>query len=120
MIVGMAIIGHWLAGRIEDGYRSRVEPLPVPTRRLLLVAAAEPVGDPGLVWRAAGVLGVGFDAGSWWWKTTSPRRYVLRRASERTARTSSCGIPASSCHCICHKGYTCCVARDDDASSPAS
>ncbi len=51
-----------LAGRIEDGYRSRVQPLPVRTRRLLLVAAAEPVGDPGLVWRAAGLLGVGVDA----------------------------------------------------------
>ena len=29
-------------------------------------------------------------------------------------------IPANSCHCICHKVYTCCVARDDDAPPPAS
>ena len=33
-----------------------------PTRLLLLVAAAEPVGDPVLVWRAAAELGIGPDA----------------------------------------------------------
>ena len=33
-------------------------PLPPATRRLLLVAAAEPVGDPLVVWRAADRLGV--------------------------------------------------------------
>jgi DNA-binding CsgD family transcriptional regulator len=33
-------------------------PLPPATRRLLLVAAAEPAGDPLLVWRAADRLGV--------------------------------------------------------------
>ena len=32
------------------------------TRRLLLVAAAEPVGDPALLWRAAERLGIGADA----------------------------------------------------------
>ena len=36
--------------------------LPAETRRLLLVAAAEPVGDPVLVWRAAGRLGIGAEA----------------------------------------------------------
>jgi DNA-binding CsgD family transcriptional regulator len=36
----------------------------VETRRLLLVAAAEPVGDPVLVWRAAGRLGIGVQAAS--------------------------------------------------------
>jgi DNA-binding CsgD family transcriptional regulator len=51
-----------LTGRIEEGFRRRLEPLPAPTRRLLVVAAAEPVGDPGLVWRAAARLGVGVDA----------------------------------------------------------
>jgi hypothetical protein len=40
-----------LSGRIEDSFRRRLEPLPVETRRLLLVAAAEPVGEPVLVWR---------------------------------------------------------------------
>ena len=51
-----------LTGRIEDGFRRRLEPLPMATRRLLLVAAAEPVGDPTLVWRAAARLGVDVDA----------------------------------------------------------
>src|SRR6516225_53564 len=49
-------------GRIEDGFRRRYEALPADTQRLLLVAAAEPAGDPVLVWRAAGELGIGMDA----------------------------------------------------------
>jgi DNA-binding CsgD family transcriptional regulator len=51
-----------LSGRIEDSFRRRLEGLPAETQRLLLVAAAEPVGDPVLVWRAAGRLGVGVQA----------------------------------------------------------
>ncbi|MFD1116772.1 AAA family ATPase, partial [Sphaerisporangium aureirubrum] len=43
----------------EDGFLRRLEPLPPDTRWLLLVAAAEPVGDPVLVWRAAARLGAG-------------------------------------------------------------
>jgi DNA-binding CsgD family transcriptional regulator len=42
-----------LAGRIEDSFQQRLRALPDETRRLLLLAAAEPVGDPLLVWRAA-------------------------------------------------------------------
>jgi DNA-binding CsgD family transcriptional regulator len=51
-----------LSGRIEESFRTRFAELPVDTRRLLLVAAAEPVGDPVLVWRAAGRLGLGLQA----------------------------------------------------------
>ena len=51
-----------LAGRIEDSFQRRLEELPAATRRLLLVAAAEPVGDPALVWRAAQQLGIATDA----------------------------------------------------------
>jgi DNA-binding CsgD family transcriptional regulator len=47
-----------LSGRIEDSFRRRLAGLPAETQRLLLVAAAEPVGDPVLVWRAAGRLGI--------------------------------------------------------------
>jgi DNA-binding CsgD family transcriptional regulator len=47
-----------LAGRIEDSFRRRLEPLPETTRLLLLVAAADPVGDPVRVWGAAARLGV--------------------------------------------------------------
>jgi DNA-binding CsgD family transcriptional regulator len=51
-----------LSGRIEDSFRRRFAGLPAETQRLLLVAAAEPVGDPVLVWRAAGRLGIGVQA----------------------------------------------------------
>jgi DNA-binding CsgD family transcriptional regulator len=51
-----------LSGRIEDSFRRRLEPLPPTTRLLLAVAAAEPIGDPVLVWRAADQLGVEADA----------------------------------------------------------
>jgi DNA-binding CsgD family transcriptional regulator/tetratricopeptide (TPR) repeat protein len=49
-------------GRIEECFRRRLAPLPETTRRLLLVAAAEPVRDPVLVWRAADQLGVRVEA----------------------------------------------------------
>jgi hypothetical protein len=45
-----------LTGRIEDSFRRRLDALPTQTRRLLLLAAADPSGDPSLVWRAAGRL----------------------------------------------------------------
>ncbi|MEU5991486.1 AAA family ATPase [Spirillospora sp. NPDC047418] len=44
--------------RIEQGFRRRVAALPAATRSLLLVAAVEAAGDPGLIWRAAGRLGI--------------------------------------------------------------
>ena len=47
-----------LTGRIEESFARRVELLPEDTRLLLLVAAAEPVGDPLLLWRAAERLGI--------------------------------------------------------------
>ena len=53
-----------LAGRIEASYRERLEPLPDATRLLLLVAAAEPVGDPLLLWKAAAALGIDASAGA--------------------------------------------------------
>ena len=48
-----------LSGRIEASFRRRLEVLPADTRVLLLVAAADPVGDPVLMWRAAERLGLG-------------------------------------------------------------
>ena len=53
-----------LSGRIEDSFRRRLAGLPADTQRLLLVAAAEPVGDPVLVWRAADRLGIAVQAAS--------------------------------------------------------
>ncbi len=51
-----------LAGRIEEGFQRRLEPLPVETRRVLLTAAAEPGGDDALLWRAVSRLGIGHEA----------------------------------------------------------
>ena len=53
-----------LSGRIEDGFHRRLAGLPADTQQLLLVAAAEPVGDPVLVWRAANRLGIAVQAAS--------------------------------------------------------
>jgi DNA-binding CsgD family transcriptional regulator len=48
-----------LTGRIEDSFLRRLEALSEEARRLLLIAAAEPVGDPLLLWRAAERFWVG-------------------------------------------------------------
>jgi hypothetical protein len=48
--------------RIEQSFRNRLGALPAGTRLLLLVAAAEPVGDPVLVRAAAGRLGIAASA----------------------------------------------------------
>ncbi len=48
-----------LESRIEQSVIAQLEPLPEPTRLLLLLAAADPTGDPGLLWRASTELGLG-------------------------------------------------------------
>lgn len=56
---GFGLLGpHVLPGRIEKSFLRQTEALPTETRSLLLVAAAEPVGDPLLLWRAAERLGI--------------------------------------------------------------
>jgi DNA-binding CsgD family transcriptional regulator len=47
-----------LSGRIEESFRRQVGALPTHTQRLLQMAAADPSGDPGLVSRTAGRLGI--------------------------------------------------------------
>ncbi len=47
-----------LSASIEESIARRLTGLPNDARRLLLVAAADPVGDPALVWRAAELLGI--------------------------------------------------------------
>ena len=47
-----------VAGRIEQSYVRRLRLLPADTRLLILTAAAEPLGDPVLLHRAAGALGI--------------------------------------------------------------
>ena len=51
-----------LAGQIEESYRRRLARLSLDSRRLLLVVAADPTGDPGLIWRAADSLHIAEDA----------------------------------------------------------
>jgi len=51
-----------LSGRIEESFRRRLDALPAPTRRLLQLAAADPVGEPSLLWRAAERLTIGAEA----------------------------------------------------------
>jgi len=56
---GFGLLGaQGLSGRIERSFLRRLQALPDDTRLLLLVAAAEPTGDPLLVWGAAERLGI--------------------------------------------------------------
>jgi DNA-binding CsgD family transcriptional regulator/tetratricopeptide (TPR) repeat protein len=48
-----------LDGRIEESFARQLEALPAQTQRLVQLAAADPTGDPVLVWRAAGRLAIG-------------------------------------------------------------
>jgi hypothetical protein len=50
-------------GRLEELYLARVRDLPAGTQTLLLVAAADPTGDPVLVAKAASQLGTSLEAG---------------------------------------------------------
>ena len=60
---GYSVAGRLpLPSRIEASYRRRIGLLPIETQHLLLVAAADPVGDPNLFWRAASLLGIPVDA----------------------------------------------------------
>jgi DNA-binding CsgD family transcriptional regulator len=52
-----------LASRVEETFVQRVRALPRESQQLLLLAAAEPVGDVSLLWRAAERLGIRGDAG---------------------------------------------------------
>ncbi|HEY6583663.1 MAG TPA: AAA family ATPase [Gaiellaceae bacterium] len=51
-----------IASRIEASFRRRAAELPEDTQRLLLVGAADPLGDPTLLWRAAETLGIPVEA----------------------------------------------------------
>jgi AAA ATPase domain len=51
-----------LPGRLEESFQRQLDALPPETRRLVQLAAADPVGDPVLVWQAAEHLGIGAGA----------------------------------------------------------
>jgi DNA-binding CsgD family transcriptional regulator len=48
-----------LPRNVEEGFRRRLDALPDDTRRLLVVAAADPAADAALVWQAASSIGIG-------------------------------------------------------------
>ena len=54
--------GVSVSAKVEESFRRRLSPLPDDTRRLLLVAAAEPIGDPALVLAAAAQFGISPEA----------------------------------------------------------
>jgi DNA-binding CsgD family transcriptional regulator len=47
-----------IVGLLDEGFARHAQALPDEARLLLLIAAAEPTGDPALLWRAAALLGV--------------------------------------------------------------
>ena len=51
-----------VSAKIEESFRRRMTPLPESSRRLLLVAAADPVGDADVIWAAADRLSIPADA----------------------------------------------------------
>jgi DNA-binding CsgD family transcriptional regulator len=51
-----------LTGRLEQVFAGRAGSLPPDSRQLMLIAAAEPLGDVTLLWRAARRLGLGPEA----------------------------------------------------------
>jgi DNA-binding CsgD family transcriptional regulator len=51
-----------LPDRIEESFREQVDRLPSESQQLLLAAAAEPIGDPTVLWRIASELGVPTEA----------------------------------------------------------
>jgi DNA-binding CsgD family transcriptional regulator len=53
-----------LSTGIEESFRRRLAALPDDTRRLLLIAAADPLGEPTIVWRAAERQGIPAGAGA--------------------------------------------------------
>ena len=77
-----------LAGRIKESFRRRLTRLPAESRLLLLVAAADPTGDPVLLWRAADLLALPDSAadaveadGLLWLTTTVTFRHPLVRSA---------------------------------------
>lgn len=53
-----------LSSRIEEGFLRQLQQLPADTRRVLLLAAVEPLGDVSLLRRAADSLGIDREAGA--------------------------------------------------------
>ncbi len=84
-----------LPNGIEESFRRRLAALPEATRRLLIIAAADPLGEPTVVWPAAQRLGISAeasaaaeDAGLCEIKARVQFRHPLVRAAAYTAASS--------------------------------
>src|SRR5262249_47825211 len=78
-----------LSGSIEETFRRRIDALSSDSRRLVRLAAADPVGDPLLVWRAAERLGISTDA------ATAPAQARLLEFGARVRFRPPPGRPAA-------------------------
>jgi DNA-binding CsgD family transcriptional regulator len=59
---GFAIVSGDVPGQLTQEYQRRIAQLDPPTQRLILLAAAEPLGDAALLWRAADHESIGAGA----------------------------------------------------------
>jgi DNA-binding CsgD family transcriptional regulator len=84
-----------LSGRIEESYVRRLDALPEEVRLLLLVAAADPIGDPLLLLSAAGRLGIEVSAveGTTGGLLVVTERVTFRHPLVRSAVYRSAGAP---------------------------
>jgi DNA-binding CsgD family transcriptional regulator/tetratricopeptide (TPR) repeat protein len=91
---GFGLVGaDGLSGTIEDSFRRRLTQLSPDQHRLALLAAAEPLGDPALLWRAAKRLDIpvevsgpdGFDGLLHWGTRVTFRHPLVRSATYRAA-----------------------------------
>jgi hypothetical protein len=78
---------------IAERFLRRTETVPPATRRLLLLASAEPAGDPTLVWRAAQLLGIDASAAPAPSKATSTGS---RRSNDRCTAAPDSPAPQTS------------------------
>ena len=84
-----------VSASIEESFTRRLATLPYDARRLLLLAAAEPVGDPALLWTAARRLGIAesaeqaVESGGW---LTAGQRVVFRHPLVRSAVYGAAGL----------------------------
>ena len=78
---GFGLLGaQGLSGRIEESFVRQLQALSDDARRLVLLAAAESLGDPLLLWRAAGTA-----------RDRARRPRMRRRRKGCWRSTSGCG-----------------------------
>jgi hypothetical protein len=82
-----------LTGRLEFAFAKRLRELPPDTQTLLALAAAEPKGDPALLWSAAQRLGLDWSAAA-----PAERAGLLEVGQGVYFRHRWCGQPPTAVH----------------------